>query len=94
MSAKDDLDRFDESWERHMRWRRGTLGNDNPRYLSERRELLLTDLPNSLRELLLEGFEQLVSIELDRLYLLKVSELKIAAIDEARRTLDVLGAQR
>jgi len=103
MSAKDDLDRLDSDWSNHLRWRKGrsSLGRDDPpgKYRAERGgygndlSIVLSELPQSVRDALLKDIEIVIGAALDERYRAARAKLVQCALDEARETLSKLAGQ-
>lgn len=96
MSARDDLDRFDSEWERHLEFRKGERGAKPHTYVGSRTgwdiTLSLRELPSALRDSLIADLELRLTALIDAKREEVRTKLVERAKEEARRTLAELDA--
>jgi len=97
MSARDDLNRFEHDWERHLEWRAGQrngMGKDPPgKYVAETNRLQMGTLlnlhsvPATIEEKFRARIETFIRDELDAIAIAERRRLRLAARAEAEQTL-------
>lgn len=96
MSAKDQLDKLELDWERHLAWRTGRSGFANSAAPGKYRDdtsrhgdtrVRLDELPTAVRDAFLKDFEAIVGAALDAKYQALHRTLRVQARAEAEETL-------
>ena len=100
MSARDRLDRYEQDWDRHMRWRNppNHAGGVAPgQYVQESsgfgrvgHDVAFREVPSELRERLAKRLESAIAVLVDEEHAKLLTELRLAAVAEAKATLEEL----
>ena len=97
MSARDDLNRYQQEWSRHLRWRKpGSHMAQKPgRYINLNGPMgstviSLDDMPSELRHAVNQRLEAIVTNIVNDEHTKRLAELRARAIAEAQDTLDEL----
>lgn len=105
MSARDRLDTYERDWGRHLRWRagggRGSTSEIKPgHYIQESagfgrsgHAVAFQEVPTELRDRLAKRLEACVAQLVDEEHAKLVEELRVAAVAEAKITLEELGGR-
>ncbi len=95
MSARDDLNRYEQDWERHMNWRHprehesakpGAYVYEGGGFRTEH-AVRFSEMPTALRDRVAKRLEAAIVAMVDEEHETTLAELKRSAIEEAKRTL-------